>query len=204
MFQARTLRRVSLLAVAVGLIAVGPAVPQVREKIRDRRAQLKTAPKLEAVADTRLLMDGINLPNFQGMEGLLKQKPADAETWTFLRGQALLIAENGNLLLLRPPRNDGEDIWMDRAVALRTTATKLARAAADKNYEACRAGLWDLADTCNRCHKSFRAGVQIRPFAAQEPGKGLQPRQPATPPAPKAPPRPQPPAEPPPARIPPG
>ena len=52
-------------------------------------------------------MDGLNLPNYRGLDKLLKQKPADADTWTFIRGQSLLIAETGNLLLLRPPRSGG-------------------------------------------------------------------------------------------------
>ena len=64
-------------------------------------------PKFEVIAETSLLMDGLNQSNYRSLEKLLKQKPADAETWTFIRGQALLIAETGNLLLLRPPRSGG-------------------------------------------------------------------------------------------------
>src|SRR5947208_10569444 len=76
-------------------------------------------PRFEAVAETRLLMEGLANANYQGLEKLLKGKPADADTWAFARGQALLIAETGNLLLLRPPRNQGRDVWMRRATDLR-------------------------------------------------------------------------------------
>src|SRR5579885_855242 len=61
-------------------------------------------PKLVPVAETKLLMEGINKPNFDALAKGLKQKPADAESWGYARGQALLIAETANLLLIRPPK----------------------------------------------------------------------------------------------------
>jgi len=125
----------------------------------------KFVPKLEPVAETRLLMEGLNQSNFRGLERLLKQKPADAETWTFARGQALLIGETGNLLMLRPPKNKGQDAWMKSATELRDTATELARAAGNRDYERSRAGLTAVANACNRCHQTFRVPVQLVPFA---------------------------------------
>src|SRR5438034_1018545 len=115
-------RRLLLGSMTLLMLAV-PAQPQVRTR---------TVPRLDPVAETRLLMQGINLPNFRGLERHLRQKPADDEAWTFARGQALLIAENGNLLLLRPPRNAGESAWLDQAGELRSAATRLARAIADR------------------------------------------------------------------------
>jgi hypothetical protein len=35
---------------------------------------------LEPVAETRLLMEGLNAANFKGLNRLLREKPADAET----------------------------------------------------------------------------------------------------------------------------
>ena len=109
----------------------------------------KPSPRMEPVAETLLLMQGINLPNFQGIEKLLKEKPQEPEAWKFLRGQALLIAENGNLLMLRPPHNAGEAVWLEKAAALRTEATKLANVIAERDYIRSRAGLIDLASACN-------------------------------------------------------
>jgi hypothetical protein len=90
------------------------------------------------------------------------------EGWRFARGQALLIAETGNLLMLRPPRNPGEKPWMDRATDLRTTATQLARFLADRDYDKSRKGLTTLANSCNACHKGFRVKERIVPFAEKE------------------------------------
>src|SRR5439155_12536823 len=124
----------------------------------------RLAPKLEPVAETKLLMEGMAHPNFRGLERLLRQKPADPQTWTFARGQALLIAETANLLMMRPPRNQGQPIWFERSMSLRTQAIQLAQSLARKDFEASRAGLQQVGASFNRCHQSFRVPVDIKAF----------------------------------------
>ncbi len=120
------------------------------------------APRLEAIAETKLLMEGLAHPNFKSVDKLLKVEPADGEAWQFARGQSLLIAETGNLLMLRPPKSAAaEDAWMKRATDLRENATALARAAAAKDSVKARAALRTVAISCNRCHETFRINVQI-------------------------------------------
>jgi hypothetical protein len=119
------------------------------------------APKLEAVAETHLLMEGLALPNYSGLEKHLAQRPGDADSWNFTRGQALLIAETGNLLMLRPPRSGGQDLWMQRATELREAGAALARQAAARDYERSQAGLRDVANVCNRCHQNFRVPTRV-------------------------------------------
>lgn len=126
----------------------------------------KAAPKPEPVAETRLLMEGLAASNLRGLGKLLRDKPAEAEAWGFARGQALLIAETGNLLLLRPPRS-GQDTWAGHAADLRDAGGKLARAAAEKDYPKSRAGLAAVANVCNRCHNAFRVPNRVDPFAAE-------------------------------------
>src|SRR5712691_11758785 len=76
----------------------------------------KIVPKLEPVAETKLLMEGLAHANFRGLERNLVKNPIDDQSWIFARGQALLIAETANLLMLRPPRNKGETAWMERSM----------------------------------------------------------------------------------------
>lgn len=125
----------------------------------------RPSPKLEPVAETKILMVGLASANYKGLERLLRDPPKDDQAWVFARGQALLIAETGNLLMMRPPRNPGETSWFDRAGELRSKAAQLAKTLALKDYNASRAELVNLANTCNRCHQSFRIPVQIEPFA---------------------------------------
>src|SRR5262245_59549836 len=149
-------RRVFFLVTAAGLLTAGAAAPQPRSQVQ---------PRLEPVAETNLLMQGMLLPNFEGLQRHFKDRPADANAWTFARGQALLVAEGGNLLLLRPPRNRGQDAWMEHAMSLRSVATRLARAAANRDYEASRSGLVAVTNACNRCHQTFRVNKTLEPFA---------------------------------------
>jgi len=128
-------------------------------------AQSRPTPRPEPIAETRLVMEGVTQANYRGMEKLLKQKPADAEAWAFIRGQALLVAESGNLLMLRPPHTGGQQAWLEQASDLRTVATRIARLAAERDYERSRAGLGDLATVCNRCHHTFRVPYRLVPFA---------------------------------------
>lgn len=150
-----------LILGAVGLLLASvPALPQTLPKPAER-----FTPRLEAVAETRLLMEGLASSNFRGLENALKQKPESVENWVFARGQALLIAETGNLLLLRPPKNQGRDTWLLRATELREGATALARTIARRDLEGSRTALTNLANTCNRCHQGFQVTVRVVPFA---------------------------------------
>ncbi len=122
-------------------------------------------PRLEAIAETRLLMEGLNLPNFNGLNKKLAEKPADAATWAFARGQALIIAETGNLLMMRPPKGKpAHEAWMAAATELRGEAAKLARAAGEKDYSTAIAAMAKLANTCNRCHEKFGEKTRLVPF----------------------------------------
>jgi hypothetical protein len=149
------------------LLIVGSLIlaPQAASPQQSPGAGGKPAPKMEAVAETRLLMEGLAQANFRGLERLLRRKPADADAWTFARGQALLIAETANLLMLRPPRQQGQQVWFQRAMDLRTTATRLARDLANKDFESSLSSLRAMAGRCNQCHQSFRIAVKITPFS---------------------------------------
>ena len=121
------------------------------------------APRLEPVAETKLLMEGLAHPNFKSVDRLLKAEPADADAWRIARGQALLLAETANLLMLRPPKGaDPEATWMNRATDLRDAASKLARGAAARDYAKSRPALDEVAATCNRCHESFRVEKRVQ------------------------------------------
>jgi len=157
-------RSALLLALAFGMTWSAAA----QERIPAPGAA-KPAPKLTPVAETKLIMQGVAHANYQGLERNLKQKPADVETWNFVRGQALLVAESGNLMLMRPPHNDGQTVWMQRSADLREAATTLAKHAGKADYEHSKAALLDVKNSCNRCHQTFRVPVEI---GAPPPEKG--------------------------------
>jgi hypothetical protein len=153
----RCLLSSSALIVLLGALAP-PARPQTA-------VPKKVVPKLEAVAETKLLMEGLANANFRGLDRLLDKKPAEEQAWLFARGQALLLAETANLLMLRPPKKEGQAEWFDRAMEMRAKATQLAQTIAKRDYDGARSGLVTLANSCNRCHQTFRVAVEIAPFA---------------------------------------
>lgn len=149
---------------AAGLLGLACAVPPVAQS-QPAQPKNRIAPKLEPVAETKLLMEGLADPNTKALGKLLAAKPKEADAWGFARGQGLLLAELGNLLLMRPPKTkDGQEPWLTHAADLRASATGLARAAAAKDYLQARAALAGVANACNRCHQSFRVGVRVDPF----------------------------------------
>lgn len=110
-------------------------------------------------------MAGIAEPNLRSIGQLLKNKPKDAEGWTFAHGQALLVAETGNLLMLRPPQGrDQQNTWMAFSAELRENGTSLGTALVAKDYLQSRAALATTANTCNRCHQSFKVAARVNPF----------------------------------------
>lgn len=124
----------------------------------------KIVPKLEPIAETRLLMEGLAHANFRGLERNLTKNPIDDQSWVFARGQALLIAETANLLMLRPPQKQGEAVWFGRSMDLRSQAQQLAQHLVKKDLERSKAGMQQVANSCNRCHQSFRVPIEITPF----------------------------------------
>ena len=128
----------------------------------------KVAPKLEPIAETRLLMEGLAHANFRGLERNLLKNPIDDQSWVFARGQALLIAETANLLMLRPPKSQGQAEWFDHAMSMRNQAVQLAQRLAKKDVEQAKFGMSQLANSCNRCHQTFRVPVDIVPFPAPD------------------------------------
>jgi hypothetical protein len=154
--------RFLLAVVAVGVACLFVPVAQ------SQPGKAKASPKPEPVAETKLLMEGLASPNMRGLANLLRDKPADAEAWTFARGQALLLAETGNLLLIRAPRTaTGQDSWQTYSADLRDASTTLAQAAVAKDYAKARAGLAGVANVCNRCHQAFRVPHRVDPFAGE-------------------------------------
>jgi len=157
------MRRVQLWLVLCGMLVPASLIGQPPPPRPQPQSATQPKMRIEPIAETRLLMEGLALANLRGLDQQLRQKPSELEAWVFARGQALLIAETGNLLLLRPPRSQGQEAWVAYASQLRETGTRLARAAADRDYERSKAGLVEVTNVCNRCHQTFRVPVRMPP-----------------------------------------
>jgi hypothetical protein len=162
-----TIFRAGVLTALAGLFLVtsGEAQGPGRPSAASAPKAAAFVPKFEVLAETKLLMEGLAIANYRSIQRLLKNKPKDNDTWTFARGQALLMAETGNLLLLRPPRNNGRDTWMKLAMDMRTKAGTVARHAGERDHGKVKEALEALTNSCNRCHQTFRIPVRVGPEA---------------------------------------
>jgi hypothetical protein len=151
------------------LAGFGLLVPTIGHSQVNIPLSPRALPKGEPVAETRLLMEGIVHANYKGLDKMLSGRPEDAEDWTFARGQALLIAESGNLLLLRPPKLQGQDAWNKSSVEMREAATRLARAASARDLNTARSRLVEVSNSCNKCHQAFGINVKLTPFVEEKP-----------------------------------
>jgi hypothetical protein len=159
MASSRIARYCFLILLAPALLLAADAPPKGNKIISE--------PRLEPVAKTFQLMRAINVPNFMALDRLLRHKAQIPEAWETIGGHARLIAENGNLLLLRPPRKKGRDAWLELAAKLRTKAKQLAADAEARDFGTSRADLKELANTCNRCHQRFDVSIRVHAFEVQ-------------------------------------
>jgi len=158
--MSRTIRIVALLFAGTCLCVLAGTVASQQARKTD------SSPRLEAIADTKLLMVGLAKSNMDGLGKTLKDRPADVEAWGYVRGQGLLIAETGNLLLMRPPKSrQAQDSWMIFSVAVRSLKKKIAKAAAAKDYPAARSAVASMSNVCNHCHEAFRVAERVIPLA---------------------------------------
>jgi cytochrome c556 len=75
----------------------------------------------------------------------------------------LILAESGNLLLMRPSDDDQAD-WEKYSVEVRKLGGELYRAAKAKDYEQSRTHYEAMLKSCNACHDQFAGGeYQLKP-----------------------------------------
>jgi len=78
----------------------------------------------------------------------------DAE-WTALEGQALMVAESANLLML-PGRARDQKQWMADAKLMLDAGAAAVKAAKTRNVEAIAGLSEQLMESCTSCHKNYR------------------------------------------------
>lgn len=85
----------------------------------------------------------------------------DAE-WTVLEGQALMVAESANLLML-PGRARDQKQWMADAKLMLEAGADAVAAAKKKDVEAIVALSDRLLESCTSCHRNYRPGYGRKP-----------------------------------------
>jgi hypothetical protein len=99
-------------------------------------------------------------PTYLRLKGVMAAAPAGNPNWKAIKADSMILAEGGNLLLLRTPLKDPAR-WNEMSVAVRDAAGQLYKAARKRDIEATRKSYEQMLINCNSCHKQFAAGKHM-------------------------------------------
>ncbi|HEV3299651.1 MAG TPA: cytochrome c [Planctomycetaceae bacterium] len=121
------------------------------------QAETKLAPVDKSMHE---FMEYFFQPTYLRLKPSVAASAAANPSWGAIKSDALILAEGGNLLLLRTPLRDPAK-WNEYSVAVRDSAGQLYKAARKKDFDACRKTYEQMLTNCNRCHKQFAGGKHI-------------------------------------------
>jgi hypothetical protein len=137
-----------LLAMAALAQAPSPAVPPV-------------PTPYQLVGNMSQLMIDIIYPTSDALFYVDRERIKNQHDWDVLRGQALMLAESGNLLMMDGRARDQKN-WMTESKMLVDLGAKAFKAAQVKDLEAIRALNDPLNAACVTCHYQYRPGYHRR------------------------------------------
>jgi hypothetical protein len=102
-------------------------------------------------------MKGLFQGPYRRLKAGIASEPKDNAGWKVIRSEAIILAEGGNLLLMRKPEKDA-DKWTEYSVASRDAAAEVFKAAKKKDFVGAKKAYLTMIAACNDCHKRFDDG----------------------------------------------
>jgi hypothetical protein len=131
--------------------------------VAEASAAEKDAPTDSAAAavpvegDMHEFMEYVFEPPYKRLKAALAGETLDKAAFKTVKSDGLILAEGGNLLLMRSPEKDAA-AWKERAIAVREAGAELYRAGKAKDADASRKTFAALLKNCNACHDQFADG----------------------------------------------
>lgn len=143
----------------VFLVLCNGMIPIVRPV--QAESQDTSVTSLQAVeTDMHEFMEYVFQPTFGQLKIAMKEKPKDKKGWFAIKSGALILAEGGNLILLRGPQDD-RGAWNKYAESVRTHGGELYRAAQKQDFELAPTHYASMVKSCNACHEQFAHGEHL-------------------------------------------
>ena len=124
-------------------------------------AQQQPAPDsvlgVQPVGTMSELMVHLIYPTSDAIFYVLTRTPTSTAEWNTLEGQALMLAESANLLMM-PSRARDSDQWIRDARLLLDAGEAALSAAQDRDVEALSELNEQLYQSCITCHQHYRPG----------------------------------------------
>jgi len=133
-----------------GATTLAQAPPTPRQPAADR-------PPTQNVGSMSDLMAKIIYPASDALFYIESRTPKTDAEWTTLEGQALIVAESANLLML-PGRARDQKQWMADAKLMLEAGAAAVKAAKAKDVAGIAALSDQLMESCTSCHKNYRPG----------------------------------------------
>lgn len=111
-------------------------------------------------SDMHEFMEYVFQPTFKRLKPAMAAAPTNNQGWKTIKSDALILAESGNLLLIRKPENEAAD-WTKHSVMVRDFGGKLYRSAKAKDFDMSRKHYEAMVKNCNACHEQFAGGEHI-------------------------------------------
>ncbi len=124
----------------------------------------KSAAKPEPVVESmHQFMEYVFEPNYKLLHTAMTEAPKDKAGWKPVKAASMMLAEGGNLLLMRLP-DENADSWKKLSVAVRQHGGDLYAAARASDYDVAYQHYVVMLNNCNECHKQFADGkYQLEP-----------------------------------------
>jgi hypothetical protein len=133
-----------------------------RSQVRAEEAGQAAGPA-PVETDMHEFMEYAFQPAYLRLKAAIAAEPKDNDGWKAIKADALLLAEGGNLLLLRPSADDAAD-WTAHSLQVRQLGGELYAAGRKKDFAAARKSYEAMLVRCNACHDQFAGGEhQLEP-----------------------------------------
>lgn len=119
-------------------------------------------PPTRNVGSMSDLMVKIIYPASDALFYIESRTPKTDSEWVTLEGQALMVAESANLLMM-PGRARDQKQWMADAKLMLDAGAAAVKFAKTKNVEAIAALSDQLMESCTSCHRHYRPGYGQKP-----------------------------------------
>jgi hypothetical protein len=102
-------------------------------------------------------------PAYLRLQAAMAAEPKDNAGWKPIKAESLVLAEGGNLLLIRPSAEDAR-AWNEHSIKVRQLGGELYAAARKRDFAAARKHYEAMLVRCNACHDQFAGGEhQLEP-----------------------------------------
>jgi hypothetical protein len=119
-------------------------------------------PPMRVVGTMSDLMVKIIYPASDALFYIESRTPKTESEWTVLEGQALMVAESANLLMM-PGRARDQKQWMVDATLMLDSAADAYAAAKKRDIQGIVMVNERLIESCTSCHKNYRPNYGRKP-----------------------------------------